>query len=100
MPTRNVNLTEHYDSFIAAGVEAGRYNNASEVVGAALRLLELQEKEEQAKIEWLRAAVQEGFDAVSQGDYTVLDSPENIDLLIDTIHREVMADIVHEQQGV
>lgn len=45
MPTRNINLTDHFDRFIEAGIAAGRYQNASEVVRAALRLLEQQEVE-------------------------------------------------------
>ena len=37
MPTRNVNLTDELDRFLLAKVESGRYENASEVVRAALR---------------------------------------------------------------
>ena len=36
----NVSLTPELDSFVAAKVESGRYNSASEVVREALRLLE------------------------------------------------------------
>ena len=39
MPTCNVFLTEHFDSFIASGIEKGHYSNASEVVREVLRLL-------------------------------------------------------------
>ena len=39
----NVNLTEELDSFVLAKVESGRYENASEVVRAALRTLEREE---------------------------------------------------------
>ena len=37
MPTRNVNLTQELDRFVLARVESGRFENASEVVRAALR---------------------------------------------------------------
>jgi Arc/MetJ-type ribon-helix-helix transcriptional regulator len=37
MPTRNVNLTDALESFVLAKVESGRYENAGEVVRAALR---------------------------------------------------------------
>ena len=40
MPTRNVNLTEHFDKFIEAAVVSGRFSNASEVVREALRLMD------------------------------------------------------------
>ncbi|HIB66384.1 MAG TPA: hypothetical protein EYO33_15045 [Phycisphaerales bacterium] len=32
MPTRNVNLTEHYHKFVEAQVRSGRFKNASEVM--------------------------------------------------------------------
>ena len=41
-------------------VESGRYENASEVVRAALRTLEREEQEYEAKLTALRAAVDEG----------------------------------------
>ena len=40
MPTRNVNLTDELDRFVAKKVKTGRYQNASEVVRAGLRTLE------------------------------------------------------------
>lgn len=60
MPTRNVNLTEELEGFVLAQVETGRYENASEVVRAALRALEREEAEYQAKLAALRAAIDEG----------------------------------------
>jgi putative addiction module CopG family antidote len=45
MPTRNVNLTMELDGFITSRVQSGRYENASEVVRAALRVLEREESE-------------------------------------------------------
>ena len=44
MPTGNVNLTEHFDRFIEAGITSGRFSNASEVVREGLRLLEQRER--------------------------------------------------------
>jgi antitoxin ParD1/3/4 len=60
MPTRNVNLTEELDRFVLKKVESGRYENASEVVRAALRRLEREEQEYEAKLAVLRAAIDEG----------------------------------------
>ena len=60
MPTRNVNLTEELDRFVAKKVRTGRYENASEVVRAGLRSLEREEQQYQAKLAALRAAVDEG----------------------------------------
>ena len=36
MPTRNINLTDKLDRFVATKVKSGRYENASEVVRAGL----------------------------------------------------------------
>jgi len=60
MPTRNVNLTDELDQFILTKVEAGRYENASEVVRAALRTLERDEQQYETKLKTLRTAIQEG----------------------------------------
>jgi antitoxin ParD1/3/4 len=60
MPTRNVNLTDELDHFVLAKVESGRYENASEVVRAALRTLEREEQRHEAKLTALRAAIDEG----------------------------------------
>src|ERR1039457_6720558 len=69
MPTRNVNLTAELDRFVLEKVKRGRYENASEVVRAALRVLEREERHYEAKRAALRAAIDEG-DArgVADGD--------------------------------
>ena len=60
MPTRNVNLTEELERFVLTKVESGRYENASEVVRAALRILEREEEQYEAKLAALRVAIDEG----------------------------------------
>ena len=61
MPTRNVNLTPELDNFVAVKVEAGLYANASEVMRAALRLLERDEREHEQKMAALRTAIEIGI---------------------------------------
>jgi antitoxin ParD1/3/4 len=69
MPTRNVNLTNDLDRFVLAKVESGRYENASEVVRAALRTLEREDRLYEAKLTALRAAIDEGdASGVAKGD--------------------------------
>ncbi len=46
MPTRDINLTDHFDQFVGSEIKAGRYRNASEVMRAGLRLLEQQSRED------------------------------------------------------
>ncbi len=57
MPTRNINLTPRLDSFVKARIRSGQYANASEVVRAGLRALEVDEHEIEARLEALRSAL-------------------------------------------
>ena len=50
MPTRNVVLTDHQTALIERLVEAGRYQNASEVLREGLRLLEQRDAEDRARL--------------------------------------------------
>jgi antitoxin ParD1/3/4 len=69
MPTRNVNLTDELDRFVLTKVESGRYENASEVVRAALRILEREEQQYEAKLSALRSAIDEGdASGIAEGD--------------------------------
>ena len=69
MPTRNVNLTQELDRFVLARVETGRFENASEVVRAALRSMEREERLYEAKLKALRAAIDEGdASGIAEGD--------------------------------
>ncbi|MGD9738615.1 MAG: type II toxin-antitoxin system ParD family antitoxin [Bauldia sp.] len=52
----SVSLGEHFAAFIDEQVESGRYNSASDVVRAGLRLLE----EREARVSALREALIEG----------------------------------------
>jgi antitoxin ParD1/3/4 len=69
MPTRNVNLTDELERFVLKKVKSGRYENASEVVRAALRNLEREEQQYEAKLAALRTAIDEGdASGVAKGD--------------------------------
>lgn len=52
----SITLGEHFDGFIAQQIKDGRYASASEVVRAALRLLEDNER----KVAALRKLIDEG----------------------------------------
>lgn len=91
MRTRNVSLSDHFDDFIAKRIEAGQFSNASEVVREGLRLLEQREREDEAKLEWLRAAAKEGFDELDRGEGITLRSEQDIAELFKEIHAEVIS---------
>lgn len=65
----SVSLTPHLEEFIHQTVQSGRFQSASEVVRTALRLLEHQEQEREARLAWLRSEVQKGLDS---GNYEPL----------------------------
>ncbi|MCX8504617.1 MAG: type II toxin-antitoxin system ParD family antitoxin [Beijerinckiaceae bacterium] len=53
----NVHLGERFENFIAEVIREGRYQNASEVVRAGLRLLEDREAERKENYERLKAEI-------------------------------------------
>lgn len=61
----SISLGNHFENFIESSVNNGRFNNASEVVRAGLRLLE----DEESKIIALRKAIQEGIDSGIAEDF-------------------------------
>jgi antitoxin ParD1/3/4 len=60
-------LTAKLDRFVLAKVKSGRYENASEVIRAALRTLERDEEQYQAKLSALRTTIDEGDAGESPG---------------------------------
>ena len=69
MPTRNVVLSEHQQQLVEALVQSGRYQNASEVLRAGLRLIEERERREDAELAGLKQAARLGWADVSAGRY-------------------------------
>lgn len=53
-------LGTHFESFIKSQVSSGRYASASEVVRDSLRLLEEQDAMRQARLDALRAEIEQG----------------------------------------
>lgn len=99
MPTRNINLTDHYDQFVAEQLNAGRYRNISEVMRAGLRLLEQQTREDEKKLEVLRALAAEGFRQIDQGDGTFIHSRRELEDLVDRIDRRANKPIKSRSKG-
>jgi antitoxin ParD1/3/4 len=82
MPTRNVNLTDALDQFVVSTVEAGRYENASEVVRAGLRALQERELE---YIRFMRNEAAAGFAELNRGE-GISGTPDEI---MDLINEEL-----------
>ena len=71
MKTTSVALGAYFESFIKAKIEQGRYNNASEVIRAGLRLLE----ENESHFQELKMAITEGENS---GIDTSFDAEEHL----------------------
>lgn len=76
MRTRTIRLTPEHDAFIQKAIESGEYQNASDVVRDALRLLRQRRREDALKLEALRMQIQAGVDALDRGDVTELGDDE------------------------
>jgi antitoxin ParD1/3/4 len=70
MPTRNISLTSEQDDFVAKLVDSGEYQNASEAIRDALRVLQQRRKEDLLKLKTLRAQLAAGVAALDRGDFT------------------------------
>lgn len=92
MPTRSVTLTDRFDLFIDNGVSSGRFSDASEVVQEGLRLLELREAEDRAKLEWLRGAARDGFAAIDRGEGIAFHSMDDLAAFIDETSAQLEAE--------
>jgi antitoxin ParD1/3/4 len=62
MPSSYV-IGEHFELFIKVQIQQGRYASASEVIRDGLRALEDREKLRTAKLEALRAEIQQGINS-------------------------------------
>jgi len=61
----SISLGNYFEKFIEGRISEGRYKNASEMIRAALRLLE----EEEIKVKALKEAIQEGIDSGFETDF-------------------------------
>ena len=76
MPTRNISLTAEQDAFVESVVKAGEYQNASEAVRDALRVLRQRRREDALKLRALRAQIKAGVDALDRGDFVEVDDAD------------------------
>lgn len=66
--TMNVSLTPELEAFVASRVASGRYQSSSEVMRAALRLLELQELGHEAALGDVRRKIGVGLEQARRGE--------------------------------
>ena len=66
--TRTLSFTPEQAAFLVGCVESGRYQSQSEVVRAALRLLEIEEARRVTELARVRELVAEGVADLDRGD--------------------------------
>ena len=76
MPTRNISLTAEQDAFVEKLVSAGEYQNASEALRDALRVLEQRRREDDLKLKALRIQIKAGIEAIKRGDFAEVEEAD------------------------
>ena len=99
MPTRNINLTDHFDQFVANEIESGRFDNASEVLRAGLRLLEQQKREDREKLKLLRSLAAEAFGQLDQGQGIEIRGERQLTNLVRRIGRRAASSANRRRRG-
>ena len=84
-------IGKHFEGFIERLIESGRYSTASEIIRDGLRIIEEREQSREAKLEALRAAIQEGLDSPSE--------EVDIDEWIEDVKRRGRARLAGERDG-
>ncbi|MEZ4772296.1 MAG: type II toxin-antitoxin system ParD family antitoxin [Bacteroidia bacterium] len=64
----NISLTPTLEALVQAKVSSGLYNNASEVIREALRLMEEQDQLKKLKIELLKKELISGVESLDRGE--------------------------------
>jgi antitoxin ParD1/3/4 len=84
MPTRNVNLTPEQDDFVEESIRTGRYQNASEAMRDAVRSLQQRLREDELKLDLLRARIGAGMAALADGDFVDVED-DDLDAALDDL---------------
>lgn len=95
MPTRNINLTDHYHDFVEDQIRSGRFKNASEVLRAGLRLLEHETALQTNKLAILKKLADEGIHDLDQRRGTEMSSIEEVSDLISELGQKARKRATH-----
>lgn len=66
----NISLAQPLEALVQKKVASGFYNNASEVVREALRLMHERDQRDAARLERLRAEAAAGLEALERGEFS------------------------------
>lgn len=97
MNLNELRLTDRFRDFIGSEIAAGRYADESEVVNAALRLLERQTRDDEAKVAKLEALADEAIAEIEAGRCDVVNSGDELREYIARIGRRVSEQLRREE---
>lgn len=81
----HISLTPKLEEMVRNKVDSGLYNNASEVIRAALRLMADVDKERAERLKALRADIKKGEDSIARGDCTKISNDKDLSRFLDQI---------------
>lgn len=70
MPTTSIHITSQQQDWIASKLHTGEYNNASEVIREAIRLLKSQDERDSLELAYLRQKITTGLDQAERGEFS------------------------------
>ena len=74
----NLSLTPKLEEYVKAKVDAGNYNNASEVVREALRLMQEYDSVKKLKLQRLKKALTKGEADLAAGRFTEIEDDDDL----------------------
>lgn len=101
----HVNLTPVLDEYVLAKVKSGRYNNASEVVREALRLMQDQETQNSAlpgftseEMDDIRRKVKQGTEEIKRGEGTTYNGAKGLRQFFREIEAQGLRELSSERK--
>ncbi len=81
----NLSLTPQLEQFVRDQAASGDYNNASEVVREAIRLLKRTDQIRKEKLSILRKSISIGDEAIANGESDIYRSEKELDSFFDKL---------------
>lgn len=78
MAILSVAINDHDEALITQLIESGQFRDPDEILREGLRLIEVQQREDSAREDAMRQAIQAGLDDLSQGKYIALSGGDQI----------------------
>jgi antitoxin ParD1/3/4 len=94
----NVSLTPELEKLVNEKVKSGLYNSASEVIRESLRLLQEQDMLKEYRRNELRREIMLGVDQIRNGEYTSINSQEELESFTENLISEARRKYAKQNQ--